>query len=224
MLFDPALPPVVEEETVPLDAHVRLAQRRQAERLVLLEVPLAPDAKEAFADHVQHRRAYLGARHVAAVEIPPQTLADARQLGGEPAHAVVLALLPSLDGTGMIAVLLAPPGVDPPRLHRGARARRDVHVRPPRRHPQRVDARQLAGVSHELAPGIRVTEAASLRSESSDPALCHRPTVEARSTPGDARGGSGDAAPRQAGRGIAAGAACNAEVGMSTSLRIAPRR
>ena len=66
-----------------------------------------------------------------------------RQVARQAAHAVILALLAHGDRALVVAILLAPLGVEAPRLDRGARAGGDVHVAPRGRNAHRVDALEL---------------------------------------------------------------------------------
>ena len=160
------LPLELEDDRVPLHAHVSLEQRRDAERVVLARVALAAHAKKSLADEPHDCR-----RHAIARELRPlgdlrvERLANARKVAREPAHAIVLALLARGDGALVIAVLLAPLRVEAPRLDRGTRARGDVHVAPRGRNSHRIDALELLPVGDRAPVGIRDTES---------PRACHR--------------------------------------------------
>src|SRR5512144_1455162 len=124
----PLLPLNFEQQFPPTLLYVLIAQRRQAEALVLFGVFLVADANqrglEQPHDGCQHRTA--GER--LAPHVAFDLLADRRQRAAEFLHALELDFVSRRVPVGMIAVLLASARVSsgrlqvPPRI--GARSRR----------------------------------------------------------------------------------------------------
>src|SRR4051812_36620783 len=95
-LLDGALATIREHGEAILQRNVALAQRGDAERLVLLEVPLAAHAEEAFADEPHNSCRYgLACRRLRA-RIGTHPTTDGRQRTRQLAHTVVLPELPPL--------------------------------------------------------------------------------------------------------------------------------
>src|SRR3954470_16435878 len=89
-LLDGALAAIREDREAILQRNVALAQRGDAERLVLLEVPLTAHAEEALADEPDN-----GCRHGLAcgclrARIGTHPTTDGRQRTRQLAHTVVL--------------------------------------------------------------------------------------------------------------------------------------
>ncbi len=121
-----ALAAIREEREAVLYSHVRLAQRRDAERAVLAQVAFAAHAAERLADQAQYARGHgvrveaVGAR--SGPRVVAQRATDARQFLGKLSHSVVLAQFASLHRAIVVAILLPSARIDPPRLDRRAAA------------------------------------------------------------------------------------------------------
>jgi hypothetical protein len=68
-MLDAALTAVFENQAWAVDAHVRLVERRDAERPVFLEVPFASDAKETIADESYDRGEHVLTAKIIAAKI-----------------------------------------------------------------------------------------------------------------------------------------------------------
>jgi len=167
-LFHAALAGELEDGAAIVHLHVTLAQRRDAEGAVLLGITLAPNTEEALADQPDHRRRDRLLRRRSRRRVAAHALADARQVLRQLPHTIILAKLAPLHGTLVVAVLLASPVVEAPRLHLAARAGGDVDVVPPWRHGEPTDAVERARVTDAGAIGANVAEC-GFRSLTRDP-------------------------------------------------------
>lgn len=164
----------VEDDGTAIHVDVPLEHRRDTERPVLARIALAADAKEALADEAYHGGGDAVAReHVAVRDLAVERLANAREVAGEMAHAIILALLAYCDRPFVIAILLAPLHVEAPRLDRGARHGGDVHVAPCRRKHQGVDALELLPVGDRAPLRILISEARALAPVPRNPLCAH---------------------------------------------------
>ena len=164
-LPDLALAPILELRGACRDGHVRLAQRRNAERSVLAEIALPAHSAERLTDQSQH-----GCRDDVDIErgrpcrgssVALHDLTKSRQLLRKLAHAMMLAQLASLDRAFVVAILLAPARVESPCLNRRARRVGDVHVAPRRRNAQRRDTRQRATITNQATIRVAILEPVS---------------------------------------------------------------
>src|SRR5256885_14380134 len=91
-----ALSQVCEDGLPARHLNVSLAQRRDAEGLVLGRVPLATNAEEALADQSHDRRGNSPARWRACRGVRTDARAECGQMLGQLAHAIILPQLSAL--------------------------------------------------------------------------------------------------------------------------------
>ena len=137
-----ALAAELEAQGRAVDVDVLVAQGGQAEGVVLLGVLLVADADQRRLEELDDGRQHLLAPQAALRQVALDPLADLRQRVAEGDHAAELGLVADLPPVGVVAVLLAPPGVAAGRLQMAVRAGADPDVGPGRRDGQLADALQ----------------------------------------------------------------------------------
>ena len=95
----PLLPRNRNRTTRPVHLDVRVAHRRQPERLVLFRVLVVADADERLLEQLHDRGEHLLARQVGRPEIPRRAPADRGQRLGEPDQAIVFRFVADLRAT-----------------------------------------------------------------------------------------------------------------------------
>src|SRR6185437_15283963 len=169
---DRALADVVEDDPVAIDGDVRLPQRGETERPVLLRVPVVADAKEAVRKEPDDSSVDFLAREIVAPKIRQHSSPNRGKIARHLSHAIVLPALTSLHRVGMIAILLAAANVEAPRLNRGPLTRGDVNVGPRGWYCQRIDLSGTCGI-RRLSRRRQIAETSPLAASSGEPGLTH---------------------------------------------------
>ena len=163
----PDLPRNASSAPPPLQGHVPLAQRGEAEALVGPGVFVVADPDQGDLQQAHGGGEHLLARQAAPGEVGVDAGAELRQRAAERGHAVVLVGVAGGAPVVVIAVLLAAARVAAHRLDVAAPARADPHVGPGRRDHQPADALQRGVVAHQVAVGIAIVEPAG-RADAAD--------------------------------------------------------
>src|SRR5439155_9118681 len=129
--------------------------------LVLVRILLAAGAKEAEIEQAGGARQHAGLTQVAAAEVPPDATAHARQRRGEVEHRVELLLVAAFPPGIVVAVLLAPGGVDPGGLEMPVRVWADPHLVPGRGDREVADPLEHSLIGDAPAALIAIFEAPS---------------------------------------------------------------
>ena len=139
----PLLPRNSKAIVLPFDLDVAVAQRGQAEALVVARVLLVADADQRGLEQAHDGRQHLLARQAAAAQVGVDARADRRQRAAEREHAVELVRVAHARASAVVAVLLAAAGVAPGRLQVALARRADPDVGPGRRDRQHAQPPQL---------------------------------------------------------------------------------
>jgi len=182
-----ALSEIRQHNALSLYGDMLLAQRRYPIGAVLSSVTLAADATEALTDDAQD-----GCRNGLLGELAPRGVlakhsAHFRQRFRELAHPVVLAELPTLYSTRVIAVLLAISRVVAPGLDTIARTCRNPHVAPRWWNPEGIDAGEHPPIADEPRLLVHIAKARSLRALALQPLSRHTTSTWARKRPNRVR-------------------------------------
>ena len=150
--------------------HVLLAHRGQPERLVGDRVLLGADAEEAAVEQ-PHRAGQhaLAGELVGGLQVGLDLLAQPRQRLREARHLVELLGVPAGAPGVVVAVLLAPRGVDAGGLQVPVRIRTDPDVLPRRRDAELADAVDHLALGDALAGFAVVVREAAPRGAPGDP-------------------------------------------------------
>ncbi len=162
VMLDAALAAKVKPHRVAAHLHVPVAQRGEPVRPVLARVSRIAHANQRHVQQVDHGGQHLVARQARCRQLRGHRLAYARQRCSERQQPAVLVRIAEGPPVGVIAVLLAAPGVATGRLQMAVRVRTDPHIGIGRRDRQLVDARDDGGIADALAARIEVDEAAAL--------------------------------------------------------------
>src|SRR6266851_879711 len=126
---------------------VPVAQRGQAERVILPGVLLVADAQERGLEQADDGTDHLLLRQPFPAQVGRRAPADPRQRPGELGHAVELVRVASLAPPCVVEVLLAAACVTAGRLEVAPGTRRDPHVLPRRRDGKGADPVERAHVA-----------------------------------------------------------------------------
>ncbi|SON85067.1 hypothetical protein XAP412_550027 [Xanthomonas phaseoli pv. phaseoli] len=139
--------------------HVPVAQRGQPVGAIAARVFGVAHAHQGVGQQRHHDRQHLFAREARQQQIATQAPPQFGQRSAEGDHAFELALAAYLRPLGVIAILLAPPGIAPGGLQMPVGLGADPHFGIGRRNRQRTNALQGLGIGNALPVGIAVTEA-----------------------------------------------------------------
>ena len=149
-----ALADEAERERAAADLHVAVADRRQAEVLMLLRVLIVADADQGLLQQRNDGRENFPSRQAGQREMSADRRPEFRQDRRESDDSVVLGALPLGAEARVVPALLPPARVAARHLKVPVGVRADPDVRPGRRDRVGADAGERRGISHD--PAIRV--------------------------------------------------------------------